>query len=337
MVQLPVSVDLADHADGHGPAWRKLSADDIVVDYILPTLDDRPAYRISTRLSLLEFNAEVEDTALLLFLTHVTSAAIALLLAYLVLMRFLIRPVQRMCANIYRALDTTELPPVSTRGLSEFHQLALSFNRLMEDVHRNRSNLENLSLTDELTQLANRRAFNSMLEREWARSCRYELEISLLLIDIDYFKKYNDHYGHQAGDQVLRQVAEVLRKTVQRREDLAARYGGEEFAIVLATTGLDSALVLAERVRRGVEELAIPHAGSEVADCLTLSIGVASCTPLGSGESGCFVECADRALYRAKEAGRNGLQWIERDELRQCVRVCSEAGCDDNGPTEERG
>lgn len=323
-IQMPVKVTIADLPPA-GPPRQLLAADHLSVDYLPPALDGRPAYRMTAKLSVSEFNADIHRTVMMLFLTHLLVAGTALLLAYAVLMRFLITPVHTMCANIDQALNTKALPPVCTRGLDEFHRLASLFNRLMVDVHHHRAELENLTLTDELTRLANRRAFNLVMDREWKRACRHHQPLALLLIDIDYFKKYNDHYGHQAGDQVLQQVAFVLQQMACRSEDLAVRYGGEEFAVILASTHEEAAMTMAQRITQGVFNLGILHQASEVSDRITLSIGVVSCVPVDPGGVSAFIEHADRALYLAKGQGRNQVHMRSREELHACSQALEEA------------
>ncbi|WPL16815.1 Bacteriophytochrome cph2 [Thiorhodovibrio winogradskyi] len=169
--------------------------------------------------------------------------------------------------------------------------------------------LEQLSMQDGLTGIANRRYFDQRVEAEWKRVLRTGLPLSLVLIDIDHFKQYNDHYGHGAGDACLRQVAQALARCAERPLDLVARYGGEEFIALLPETERNGALHLAEQMRAGVEALAIPHARSSAAAVVTLSIGVATHGP-GRVKTDLrqLQECADQALYRGKHQGRNQVQ-----------------------------
>jgi two-component system chemotaxis family response regulator WspR len=169
------------------------------------------------------------------------------------------------------------------------------------------SNLElaRISNQDALTGLANRRRFDETLDTEIRRAARERTPLSLLMTDVDFFKKYNDAYGHPAGDECLHRVAESLSKAVRRPADLAARYGGEEFALILPSTPREGASRVAEIVRSSVEELALPHAGSDVARHVTLSLGIATLDPGDSVSPKVFVERADAALYAAKRGGRN--------------------------------
>jgi two-component system chemotaxis family response regulator WspR len=166
--------------------------------------------------------------------------------------------------------------------------------------------LQRLSTVDGLTGLANRRRFDEVLEQECRRARREGGSLALIMTDVDFFKKYNDSYGHLGGDECLRRVAAVLAQGARRPGDLAARYGGEEFALVLPQTTLEGAATVAETLRSGVAALDILHEGSSVAPHVTLSLGVAVAEPDSARlEPTPLVEEADAALYQAKRSGRN--------------------------------
>jgi len=165
--------------------------------------------------------------------------------------------------------------------------------------------LERISLIDGLTGIANRRHFDQTLEKEWRRALHHGDILSLALIDIDFFKKYNDYYGHLAGDECLQKVGSILTESLKRASDLGARYGGEEFVILLPSTAKDGALTVTERIRSNVEELRISHEMSEVAKHVTVSIGVAAIRPELDKVPSKLIRQADSALYQAKNAGRN--------------------------------
>ena len=172
-------------------------------------------------------------------------------------------------------------------------------------ILRQHKHLHALSHVDGLTGIANRRTFDQTLEQEWQRAHRSQSPLAVLLIDIDYFKHYNDHYGHQAGDRCLRRVAHTLQSALSRPEDLAARYGGEEFVCLLPNTYIQGATKVAERLREAVQELQLPHVSSPVCPHLTISIGVAVMTPTDSLAASQLIHQADEQLYAAKEIGRN--------------------------------
>jgi len=165
--------------------------------------------------------------------------------------------------------------------------------------------LRALSLRDGLTGISNRRCFDETLEKEWRRELRQTEPLSLILLDIDFFKRYNDHYGHQAGDTCLKTVAECLAASVQRAGDLVARYGGEEFVVLLPETSLKNAEQVAEHIRQQVLQLAVPHQASDAAQIVTISLGVAGLVPSPGQASQQLLLMADQALYAAKAGGRN--------------------------------
>jgi diguanylate cyclase (GGDEF)-like protein len=160
---------------------------------------------------------------------------------------------------------------------------------------------------DELTQLSNRRRFSEFLEAEWQLGIRERTSLALLMLDVDFFERFNETHGRPAGDECLRRVAAVLTGRVKRASDLVARYGGEEFAVVLAGAEEAGALSVAHWLRGEVERQAIPHGGSSVSDYVTVSIGVASVAPVDGGSPERLIAAAGAALSRAKELGRNAV------------------------------
>jgi diguanylate cyclase (GGDEF)-like protein len=170
-----------------------------------------------------------------------------------------------------------------------------------------KTQLEHLAVEDGLTGLFNRRYLNETMEKEWARATRDKAQVALVLIDIDHFKKLNDAYGHPTGDERLRQVSDVLKMSIHRPGDVAARYGGEEFALLLPGTMQAGAGLLADRVRRAVEAMNLPHSESAY-QRVTLSCGVAAMWPQATNQPAQLIERADHALYRAKQEGRNRVE-----------------------------
>lgn len=210
---------------------------------------------------------------------------------------------------------------VVTTG-DELEQLADDFNRMAAQLKESYATLERkvedrtraledsnarlaaLSTTDALTNIANRRRFDEVLNSEWSRASRTRQPLALAMIDIDWFKNYNDHYGHNAGDECLRQVAAVFSANVCRTGDLVARYGGEEFVFIAPATTGENALGMAQKICEALREQALPYALSSFG-CVTVSIGVAAMIPEESDTPEMLMQAADAAMYRAKEQGRN--------------------------------
>jgi diguanylate cyclase (GGDEF)-like protein len=189
------------------------------------------------------------------------------------------------CVNLHRQIQQSQVM------LAELHALNRKF--------------EALSMTDALTGIANRRHFDTVLASEWNRALRLGQPLAVALLDIDWFKKYNDHYGHQAGDECLRNVANVFAATVCRTGDLVARYGGEEFVFIAPTTNGECALAIAKKVCAALQALALPHEMSDYG-FITASIGVAAVIPRNHEDtSDRLLKAADDVLYHAKQQGRN--------------------------------
>jgi diguanylate cyclase (GGDEF)-like protein len=231
-----------------------------------------------------------------------------------------------VCAALRAASDVSDIPVIFVTALAtpEDETRALEagavdfitkpFNvavvrarvRTHLTLKRQSDAMRELTLTDALTGVANRRSFNDALDNEWRRCARARSPLSVIMIDIDHFKLYNDAYGHQAGDICLRQVANAMVDCASRTPDLLARYGGEEFVILLPQVGEQGAATVAQRILGAMRELAIPHRMSSAGDIVTVSLGVATVVPTeGSGGSDALLRAADGALYRAKKDGRN--------------------------------
>jgi len=180
-------------------------------------------------------------------------------------------------------------------------------------LHEANQALEKLSSLDGLTGIANRRQFDKVLTNEWNRAMRNHNPISLLMLDIDYFKFYNDTYGHQKGDLCLKTVAQILKKNEKRPADLVARYGGEEFAVILPETDGRGAQEIAITILEMIRATAIPHKSSKVNPCMTASLGGATMLAVRGNQPDILVQQADRALYQAKEQGRNQVVILDQE------------------------
>lgn len=206
------------------------------------------------------------------------------------------------------AQGNLEVPALQLRGKDELTDLAHAFNTMTESLRSvidSNQLLQQLSERDALTGIANRRSYDQMLERLWNGLALQRKTISLIICDIDYFKRFNDYYGHQAGDICLKNVAGTIQDTLDIPGALAARYGGEEFVILLPETDKDEALRAAKRIQYAITELRIPHIGSEVCSYVSLSMGVSTLIASDSDQPGTLLIQADKALYQAKEMGRN--------------------------------
>jgi len=203
---------------------------------------------------------------------------------------------KQYAAMLNRELEEEILKRIDTEG------------KLKEEITKAEAladKLVTISSKDGLTGMNNRRRFDEYLENEWNRSARTKTPLSLIMCDIDFYKAYNDTYGHLAGDDSLKRVASTLEHYTRRAGDMAARYGGEEFIILLPDTDADKALHIAEQIRAGVEDLRVLHKSSQINNYLTISMGVATVIPSREQKSSTLINLADEALYRAKNNGRN--------------------------------
>lgn len=206
----------------------------------------------------------------------------------------------RVGTRLYLAIDAG---PIFDEG---GHLLAVVETLRDITLHREAQlALERLAAHDGLTGIANRRSFDETLHQEWCRATRDGAPLSLLLADVDFFKSYNDAFGHQQGDECLKAIAKAIESEAKRGSDLVARYGGEEFAVILPMTKLRQAAIVAERIRATIRGLSLPHPRSEAGEWISVSIGAACAVPTAGGTPDSLVSAADQALYEAKRAGRD--------------------------------
>jgi len=188
-----------------------------------------------------------------------------------------------------------------------------ALRELQAELEKSNAELQKLSCLDGLTGIANRRRFDEFLQMECLRSARENTAMSLILIDIDYFKLYNDNYGHLAGDKCLQTVAEALSEVIQRPADLVARYGGEEFGVILPSTDIEGAVQIAKSLEEKIASLELPHEHSKIGDRITLSMGVTSRVACEGTKPAELIQLADQALYEAKASGRNRYRVAEEE------------------------
>jgi len=202
--------------------------------------------------------------------------------------------------------------------ITRHKQQAEEISQAYQDLAKANRQLEQLSRIDGLTNIANRRHFDETLPSEISKQSRQQSSLTLFICDIDYFKNYNDTYGHLAGDSCLKQVAQSINSNFKRAGDLVARYGGEEFAVILPNVDKETALILAERMRVNVQGLKLAHESSVITSVVTISVGVITLMPDKSTTMAMFIERADKALYMAKEKGRNNVQYFELEKEYGC-------------------
>lgn len=244
-------------------------------------------------------------------------SGVTILIILNVLLQYVVlKPVQRLTEHAARLEQEGDYSlRLNLSRSDEVGRLSSSFDTMVQTISERTAELQLaneqlilLSVQDGLTGIANRRMFDSYIAKEWRRAKREQCPLSVILLDVDFFKKYNDTYGHQQGDRCLVAVAGALQQHVRRPADLAARYGGEEFVMVLPNTHADGAMLLAERVREAVQALKIEHSGSSVSPFVSVSLGVATTVPPIDQENvhlDTFLEWADQGLYQAKHQGRN--------------------------------
>jgi len=225
----------------------------------------------------------------------------------------------KIAPQVYKLLDVHQL----LIALSQIHEQATWYiSELYYNLELAKSELElanselfRLASLDSLTEIANRRRFDEYLEREWQRLTQEQTSLSLILCDVDFFKIYNDTYGHQAGDRCLQQIAKALQEAVKCEGDLVARYGGEEFAVILPSSNSDRAVSIVEKIQDSVRALELNYPQSPISSYVTLTFGVASIIPDPETSKESLIAGADRALYKAKALGRDR---VFIDEFASC-------------------
>lgn len=276
-------------------AYKRLKPHLVLLDALMPVMD---GFTCCTQLQMLGSDNSLESEALLDDTFQDASRTPVLMITGL--------EDQESVDRAFAVGATDYLTkPIHLAVLRQRVRRIIQQTQLYQKLEIANRELQRLAALDGLTGVANRRRFDQYLNDEWQRMAREQLPLSLILCDIDFFKRYNDTYGHQAGDACLRRVADSLRFCVKRSVDLVARYGGEEFAIVLPNTTAIGAAQVAEEIRTVVNTLKIEHIESAVSQYVTISLGVACMYPMPHTSPSMLVAAADTALYQAKAAGRN--------------------------------
>ena len=314
---------------------EKLSSNSLLISKIFPDINGNTIFLIKVKLPRKIVKHGLTNIRYALF-SIIISGLIVLIVMMFILQRTITCPLQYLTKHVLAVKEKTDFSlHLSMQRQDEIGILAREFDSMLakieeqtfelerangelkkdinkhdqaeKDLQTANKKLELLATMDGLTQIANRRKFDEYIEQLWKQLERDKKTISLIMCDVDCFKLYNDTYGHQLGDDCLRAVAQAICKHTKRPLDLAARYGGEEFAVILPDTDSNSALHIANAIRKEVQQLKITHASSWVKQCVTLSLGVSNLKPNISFSVKLFIELADKALYEAKKQGRNGI------------------------------
>lgn len=274
--------------------YRKERPDIILLDIILPDID---GFEVASKIRKLQGK---DDWTAIIFLSVMSND-------------------EDLARGIENGGDDYIIKPVGSvvvqakvRAMYRLVEMQRSLLRVTNQLNQANEELQRLSLTDELTGVANRRLFDRLLLREWQRCSRHKKPISIVMVDVDYFKKFNDSYGHQAGDECLKLVAKEVARAAPRAGDLAARYGGEEFALVLGDTDADGARWVVERIRQRVHDLKVEHKESPH-KYVSVSCGVSTMLPSSDFMVDKLIKSADDALYLAKKEGRNTVAYLDYD------------------------
>lgn len=317
MIQMPFRILAVDGTPlgQNGDDATDIPPGHVPVEHRVRTATGEPALRLVAYENPETFYSDMHERQLRITVAFLTTMGIGLVLLLWLLNRLLFRPMDVMVARMENCTGSNIDVTLDEGGIKEIHRATRAFNTLASRVRDSLRVLQQLSAVDGLTGIANRRHFDAQLEREWQRALRNGTPLALVLMDIDYFKEYNDRNGHPAGDQCLKQVAGILRDVTRAPTDLMARYGGEEFVSLLPETDEAGAGAVAQRVMEQVENLQIRHPASQVADHITLSIGICSMRVEAGMDSAPLVAAADAALYRAKRRGRNRIEFARDTDI----------------------
>ncbi len=296
--------------------FRPVNDELLEVYAAFPTLDGAPPLLIKADIPR-RITAKGRRAARIATLAVVAVAAVAVIIVVVLIQSLVLKPIKTLTDHVVAIGRSDDLSArLALKRSDEIGALAREFDNMVIQLFQARQKLVEMSYLDWLTGVPNRRYFDEVLLREWKRAAREARPISLVMIDVDRFKEFNDTYGHQAGDECLIKVAKAFGGALHRPVDFVARYGGEEFVALLPNTDLEGALSVSREVQTAIKELAIPHESSEVDPYVTVSLGVTSVIPTEQIQPTALVTMADNALYQAKRRGRNQIVWAGQYEGR---------------------
>ena len=275
------------------------------VNYILETDMGEAAYHLTSYEDIGKLSEGVEKTVFNSIAMFVGLVLVILAVSAWLFQLFLFQPLSLMLNQIKQISNGDLSRDLNVNGLSEIDLLAVEFTKMVNEVRLREDALKQLSIIDELTKIPNRRKFDETLKNEYFSGCRTKLPLAVLMIDVDYFKDYNDTYGHPEGDSCLKKVAAAIQGSVSRSSDLVARYGGEEFVVVLPDISESGGKAVAKKIMESIDALKIEHSSSKVSTNLTVSVGGYTMVPSVDHSPDCLVSEADKCLYQAKSQGRN--------------------------------
>lgn len=236
----------------------------------------------------------------------ILTGIIVLILIIILINKYALKPLQMVDKYMVKIIKSNDFSiRINSKRKDEIGIMANAFDFFVAKIEEQKQMLEDLSTIDGLTNIANRRKFDETIKSEWNRHKRFGSTITILLLDVDYFKLYNDFYGHQAGDECLKKICSVLSNHTKRAGELSARYGGEEFVLLYLNSEKQNILEICDHIKSDINKLNIKHEKSKVSDRITVSIGIAIYKPKSDDKYIDFINNADKALYQAKEAGRN--------------------------------
>ena len=314
-IHMPVAIRSVVENEHYYYRPKTQSGDFLAVDHVIYNYFGEPMVLLTAYNDITNLSSEMRKTVLSSVFVFICLVGLSLVISLWLFRKLMFKPLAAIQDDIDRIKQGDITRNLSEEGFSEIAVLSEAFNEMKKQVHERTQELERLTAQDPLTGIANRRYFDESLRREYHEAYRSKSPISLLLIDIDYFKRFNDSNGHLAGDACLQAVTSSISTALTRPSDVVARYGGEEFAVILPATPAEGMKVIAANILHAIRSASIPHDDSPICDMVTLSIGGCSIIPTDHDRMTALVDAADKALYQAKDAGRNQFVFSKKSRL----------------------